>query len=145
MRCPHGRCSLKISTRNLEAPNSKPATMKLSRTLMQAFKDSAGALYCKDLKGISTGKVICTCPECINKACELTTKIVYVWSCMRPTLSNIVYSMSDAPIIGTQPAIGALSVHYTHFMRNHTVLYSSTHRTDKQTYLSYKNKKIDAT
>lgn len=69
--------SLKSSSRHLEKPDSKPATMKLSRTLMQAFKESAGALYCKDLKGTSTGKVICSCPECINKACELTAKIVY--------------------------------------------------------------------
>lgn len=37
--------------------------MKLSRGLMKAFEASAGALYCKDLKGVGTGKVICTCPD----------------------------------------------------------------------------------
>ena len=51
------------STRNPAQPNSKPATMKLSRGLMKAFEASAGALYCKDLKGVGTGKVICTCPD----------------------------------------------------------------------------------
>lgn len=69
--------SLKSSTRNLEAPDSKPATMQLSRKLMKAFEDSAGALYCKDLKGVETGKVICSCPDCIRKACGLAADIVY--------------------------------------------------------------------
>ena len=68
---------LKSSTRNLKQPNSKPATMKLSRELMKAFEASAGALYCKDLKGVGTGKVICTCPDCISKACKLADEIVY--------------------------------------------------------------------
>ena len=68
---------LKSSTRNLEQPNSKPTTMKLSRELIKAFESSAGALYCKDLKGVGTGKVICTCPDCISKACELTEELVY--------------------------------------------------------------------
>ena len=68
---------LKSSTRNLDAPNSKPATMQLSRKLMKAFEESAGALYCKDLKGVETGKVICTCPDCIRKSCELAADIVY--------------------------------------------------------------------
>ena len=67
----------KSSTRSLDAPNSKPVTMKLSRMLMQGFRQSAGALYCKDLKGVATGKVICTCPDCIRKACELAADIVY--------------------------------------------------------------------
>ncbi|MDY3297808.1 C-GCAxxG-C-C family protein [Selenomonas sp.] len=68
---------LRSSTRNLAQPNSKPATMKLSRELMKAFEASAGALYCKDLKGVGTGKVICTCPDCIRKACELAEELVY--------------------------------------------------------------------
>ncbi len=68
---------LKNSSRNLDKPDSKASTMKLSRTLMQGFAESAGALYCKDLKGITTGKVICTCPDCISKACALAATIVY--------------------------------------------------------------------
>ena len=47
------------------------------RKLMKAFEDSAGALYCKDLKGVETGKVICSCPDCIRKACGLAADIVY--------------------------------------------------------------------
>ena len=68
---------LKSSTRNLDQPDSKPATMKLSCELMKSFEASAGALYCKDLKGVETGKVLCTCPDCISKACELAAKLVY--------------------------------------------------------------------
>ena len=48
-----------------------------ARKLMKAFEDSAGALYCKDLKGVETGKVICSCPDCIRKACGLAADIVY--------------------------------------------------------------------
>ena len=69
--------SLKSSSRNFDKPDSKPATMQLSRKLMKAFEESAGALYCKDLKGVETGTVICSCPDCIRKACEIAADVVY--------------------------------------------------------------------
>ncbi|MDO4941586.1 MAG: C-GCAxxG-C-C family protein [Lachnospiraceae bacterium] len=62
----------KNSTANLEKPNSKPATMKLMRELVAKFREKNGATLCKDLKGIETGKVLRSCPGCIEDAIRLT-------------------------------------------------------------------------
>ena len=39
-----------------------------SKDLVNTFKEKCGATICKDLKGITTGKVICDCPECVRNA-----------------------------------------------------------------------------
>lgn len=36
--------------------------------LVSKFNEKCGATICKDLKGITTGKVICDCPECVRNA-----------------------------------------------------------------------------
>lgn len=62
----------KNSTANLEKPNSKPATMKVTRELMAKFRDKNGSTICKELKGIETGKVLRSCQGCIKDAILLT-------------------------------------------------------------------------
>lgn len=62
----------KNSTANLEKPNSKPATMKLTRELVAKFREKNGAIICKDLKGIETGNVLRSCQGCIKDAILLT-------------------------------------------------------------------------
>jgi C_GCAxxG_C_C family probable redox protein len=62
----------KNSTANLEKPNSKPATMKLTRELVAKFREKNGATICKDLKGIETGNVLRSCQGCIKDAILLT-------------------------------------------------------------------------
>ena len=32
------------------------------------FAEKCGATICKDLKGIETGRVLCSCPECVRNA-----------------------------------------------------------------------------
>lgn len=65
---------LKNSDGNLEHPASKAATMKLSREMLQEFTSRTHALLCKDLKGAETGKVLCSCPDCIRIATEIAEK-----------------------------------------------------------------------
>lgn len=60
------------STSNLERPDSKPATMKLMRQLTAKFREKNGATLCKDLKGVETGKMLRSCPGCIEDAIRLT-------------------------------------------------------------------------
>lgn len=67
---------LKNSSANLDAPNSKASTMKLSRQLMNEFKADVGSLICREIKGIDTGKPLCACPDCVRKGVELSEKIV---------------------------------------------------------------------
>ena len=67
---------LKNSSAALDKPNSKGSTMKLSRQLMTEFKQDVGALICREIKGVGTGKVLCACPDCVRNGVRLTEKIV---------------------------------------------------------------------
>ena len=43
--------------------------MKNSRAIMPRFKElCGGATICRDLKGIETGKVLCSCEDCVRNA-----------------------------------------------------------------------------
>ena len=39
-----------------------------SRAIMSRFKTLCGATICRDLKGIGTGKVLCSCEDCVRNA-----------------------------------------------------------------------------
>ena len=43
-------------------------TVKQSRELLAKFKEKCGAVTCKDLKGVGTGKVLCECDDCCRNA-----------------------------------------------------------------------------
>ena len=44
------------------------AAMKNSRAIMPRFRELCGATICSDLKGIDTGKVLCSCENCVRNA-----------------------------------------------------------------------------
>ena len=68
MGCMDGTCGavagacilagMKRSTGNLEKPDSKAESYKLSRAILGGFEKANGTAICKELKGIETGKVI---------------------------------------------------------------------------------------
>ena len=62
---------LKNSSGNLDNPKSKGATMKISRAMLTSFRDKSGAIICRELKGIDTGKMLCSCPNCIKHGVEV--------------------------------------------------------------------------
>ncbi len=44
-----------------------------SRAIMTRFKElCGGATICRDLKGIETGKVLCSCEDCVRNAVQAT-------------------------------------------------------------------------
>ncbi|WP_407428739.1 C-GCAxxG-C-C family protein [Treponema sp.] len=43
-------------------------TVRQSRELLTKFKEKCGAVTCKDLKGVGTGKVLCECENCCRNA-----------------------------------------------------------------------------
>ena len=45
--------------------------MKQSKNVHQSFKEKSGATICKELKGIGTGKVLCSCDDCVRNAVKL--------------------------------------------------------------------------
>lgn len=56
---------------------SKKRMMTLSANLVDEFEIKSGALICSDLKGIKTGKVLCSCDDCIKNAINSLENILY--------------------------------------------------------------------
>ena len=48
--------------------SEKGAAMAASRAIMPRFKELCGATICRDLKGIDTGKVLCSCENYVRNA-----------------------------------------------------------------------------
>ena len=48
--------------------SEKGAAMAASRAIMPRFKELCGATICRDLKGIDTGKILCSCENCVRNA-----------------------------------------------------------------------------
>ena len=65
------------STGNLEKPNSKASTSRLSAQIINGFLEMNGAERCRDLKGVDTGKPLRSCPDCIRDAAMLAEKILF--------------------------------------------------------------------
>lgn len=75
-----GACALagfKNSTANLEKPDSKAASYKLSREIMTRFTNMNQSTRCKDLKGVETGVVLRSCPDCIRDAAKITEDVLF--------------------------------------------------------------------
>lgn len=68
---------LKNSCKDLEHPTSKAATYKLSKEIVKEFEEKNGSLVCKELKGLETGKVLRSCPDCIRDAVEIAEKVLF--------------------------------------------------------------------
>ena len=67
---------LKNSDKNLENPGSKGATTKLSKEMANRFEEKSGATICRELKGVDTGVVLCSCPDCISNAVEIAEEVL---------------------------------------------------------------------
>ena len=59
-----------------DAPKTKADTYKLSKEITERFEEKNGSLVCKDLKGIETGKVLRSCPGCIEDAVEIVQEVL---------------------------------------------------------------------
>ena len=45
--------------------------------LYQAFTEKCGASICKEIKGVKTGKVLCSCDDCVRNAVALLEEILF--------------------------------------------------------------------
>lgn len=57
-------------------PRTKAATYKLAAEITGKFAEKNGSLTCRELKGLDTGKVLRSCPECIMDAVEIAEKVL---------------------------------------------------------------------
>ncbi|MDD7408297.1 MAG: C-GCAxxG-C-C family protein [Anaerovoracaceae bacterium] len=51
--------------------STKGSTYKLSREINEKFVEKNKSLICADLKGVTTGQVLRSCPGCIDDAVEI--------------------------------------------------------------------------
>ena len=56
---------------------TKASTYPLSRALLQKFAAQNGSVRCKDLKGVETGHVLRSCPDCISDAVAMACEILH--------------------------------------------------------------------
>lgn len=66
----------KNSDGNTADPSTKADTYKLSGQLVKAFSAKAGAVVCKDLKGVETGRMLRSCPDCIMDGVEAVQEVL---------------------------------------------------------------------
>lgn len=86
MGCMEGTCGalsgaimlagIKNSDGNIDAPATKAETYKLSKELLLKFQEKTGSTICKELKGVETGKVLCSCPDCIRIGVEVAQEVL---------------------------------------------------------------------
>lgn len=67
---------LRNSNKDLEKASSKAATCKVSRAITAAFEEKNSSLVCRELKGVTTARVLRSCPDCICDAVELVEMYV---------------------------------------------------------------------
>ena len=60
----------------IDDPKTKANTYKLSKEIAKRFEEKNGSLVCKELKGIETGKLLRTCPGCIEDAVEIVQDVL---------------------------------------------------------------------
>ena len=66
----------KNSDGNIDAPATKADTYKLSKEMLSLFRDKCGSTVCRDLKGVDTGKILCSCPDCIRNGVEVVEEVL---------------------------------------------------------------------
>ena len=49
-------------------------TMALSRRILPRFRELCGATICRELKGVDTGKPLCSCEDCVRNAVLATAE-----------------------------------------------------------------------
>lgn len=56
-------------------PPTKKETYRLAQEIAQRFQQKNGSVICKELKGIETGKVLRSCPGCVEDAARILEEL----------------------------------------------------------------------
>ncbi len=60
---------------NIAAPGkTKPLTMKQVREMINEFAGKNSSIICRELKGVDTGKMLRSCPGCIEDGARIAAK-----------------------------------------------------------------------
>ena len=63
--------SYKTGTATVDHPEKKSDIQKQTAAMLSGFMRTAGAVRCKDLKGIESGKMLYSCPDCVRLAVRI--------------------------------------------------------------------------
>ncbi len=58
--------------------SEKGAAMAASRAIVPRFKELCGATVCRDLKGVGTGKILCSCGNCVRNAVQAVAETLAI-------------------------------------------------------------------
>lgn len=47
-----------------------------AKEILKSFKEKSGATICKELKGIETGKILCSCDDCVKNASTILSEVL---------------------------------------------------------------------
>lgn len=67
---------VKNSDGNIDSPATKASTYALSKEMVKRFKEKTGSTVCRELKGVDTGTVLCSCPDCIRCGVEVVEEVL---------------------------------------------------------------------
>ena len=67
---------LKNSGGTEQAGKTKASTYKKTKEYAAKFQEINGSVYCKELKGVATGKILAPCDKCILDAVELAEQFL---------------------------------------------------------------------
>lgn len=59
-----------------DVKKSKGSTYKVTRRLVEEFREANGSTLCADLKGLKTKQPLRSCDGCIEDACAITLKLL---------------------------------------------------------------------
>ena len=79
MGCMEGTCGALCAAEmllGLKQFQGRPV-LGTARQIHQDFTQKSGASICKDLKGIETGTVLCSCDDCVRNAVESAEKYIF--------------------------------------------------------------------
>ncbi|MBQ9990508.1 MAG: C_GCAxxG_C_C family protein [Lachnospiraceae bacterium] len=66
----------KNSDGNLADPKTKGSTYQLSKEMLNRFEEKCKSTICKELKGLETGKMLCSCHDCILAGVEVAEEVL---------------------------------------------------------------------
>lgn len=66
----------KNSDGNTQSPSTKANTYQLSKKIAKRFEAQNGSLICGELKGVTTGTVLRSCPDCIRDAVAIAQDVL---------------------------------------------------------------------
>lgn len=75
-----GACVLagmKRSSGNLDKPDSKAQSYRLSKEIVKQFEEQNQSVICKTLKGVENGQVLRSCQDCILDAAKIAEQVLF--------------------------------------------------------------------